>query len=62
MEDDRIIYKITVADLQEGMSGHLGRRLTDEEVLFLEKELPDCVSWSGMACNVLVCNDLYSEK
>ena len=54
MEADRIIYKITVADLQEEIGGRMGRELTDEEILYLEKELPDCVSYGRSAFLMLL--------
>jgi hypothetical protein len=49
MEDDRIVFKITVADLQEEVGERRGRKLTDEEILYLEKELPNCVSYGRSA-------------
>ena len=61
MEDDRIIYKITVADLQEEVGGRRGRKLTDEEILYLEKELPDCVSYGRSAYHALLWRNAKIE-
>ena len=62
MEDDRIIYKITVADLQEEVGGRMGRKLTDEEILYLEKELPDCVSYGRSAFHALLWKDIKLDE
>jgi len=57
MENNRIIYKITVADLQEEVGERRGRNLTDEEILYLEKELPNCVSYGRSAYLALLWKD-----
>ena len=62
MENDRIVYKITVADIQEEIGGRMGRKLTDEEILYLEKEMPDYVSWGRDAYHALLFKDLKIEE
>jgi hypothetical protein len=49
MDENRIVFKITVADLQEEVGERRGRKLTEEEILYLEKELPNCVSYGRSA-------------
>jgi len=62
MEEDRIIYKITVADIQKEIGGRMGRELTDEEILYLEKEMPDYVSWGRDTYHALLFKDFKFDE
>ena len=61
MEDERVVLKITVADLQEKIGGRLGRKLTDEEILYLEPKMLDCVSWRE-AYHILLFKDFKIDE
>ena len=62
MEKDKIVYKITVADLQEEVGGRMGRELTDEEILYLEKEMPNCISYGRSVFHALLWKDAKIDE
>ncbi|MBN2315920.1 MAG: hypothetical protein JXM79_18480 [Sedimentisphaerales bacterium] len=45
-DDDRIVYSINVADIQEIAEQVLERRLTKEEIVLVEQSIGDYVDWS----------------
>ncbi len=51
--ENKIIYSINVADLQDVSERVLDRRLMDEEIAVLEKSLGDFIDWSGAIENAI---------
>jgi len=45
MRGNRIVYSISVKDIQNVAAGEIGRGLTDEEIRKVESELGDFVAW-----------------
>jgi len=43
--DDRIVYSINVADIQEVASQVLERRLSKEEIALVEESVGDYIDW-----------------
>jgi len=44
--DDRIVYSINVADIQEVAEEVLERRLTKDEFVLVERSVGDYIDWS----------------
>lgn len=44
-EIERIIYQITVEDLQKVVHDDLNRTLTDDEINLLEEKIEDSIDW-----------------
>ena len=44
--DDRIVYSINVADIQEIAEQVLERKLTKEEIILVEQSVGDYIDWS----------------
>jgi len=44
-EIERIIYQITVEDLQKVAHDDLNRTLTDDEINLLEEKIEDSIDW-----------------
>lgn len=44
--DDRIVYSINVADIQEVAQQVLERRLTEDEIVLVERSVGDYIDWS----------------
>jgi hypothetical protein len=67
---DRIVYSISVADIQEVADEELERKLTLEEVKWVENRVGDYISWYdaiALAINEMIAkqnagNDLTSSS
>jgi hypothetical protein len=44
--EDRIVYSINVADIQEVANQLLERRLTEEELALVERAVDEYIDWS----------------
>ena len=53
---DRIIYQLTVEDLQTVANDYLNRKLTSKEVLLLEEELGEYIDWYNIIEDVIRLN------
>jgi hypothetical protein len=53
---DRIIYQLTVEDLQTVANDYLNRKLTSKEVLLLEEELGEYIDWYDIIEDVIRLN------
>lgn len=56
--DERIVYSINVADLQDVAESEIDRRLTPEEIKRVEDKLGDFIDWHGAVKNAI---DLYLD-
>jgi len=45
IDDDKVVYKLTVENLQIVAKEEIGRTLTDDEVGVLENVLGDYIAW-----------------
>ena len=53
---DRIIYQLTVEDLQTVANDCLNRKLTSKEILLLEEELGKHIDWYYIIEDVICLN------
>jgi hypothetical protein len=53
MDLERVIYQLTVEDLQTVAQEALGRDLTEKEVLFVENQLADTIDWYAAIYNAI---------
>ena len=53
---DRIIYQLTVEDLQTVANDYLNRKLTSKEILLLEEELGGYIDWYNIIEDVIRLN------
>ena len=53
---DRIIYQLTVEDLQTVANDCLNRKLTSKEILLLEEELGKHIDWYNIIEDVICLN------
>jgi len=44
-EEEKIIYQLTIEDLQNVANEILNRKLTEEEISFVADKLGDCINW-----------------
>jgi hypothetical protein len=51
--ENKIIYSINVADLQDVAEQMLDRRLTDNEITVLDRKLGDFIDWFGAIENAI---------
>jgi hypothetical protein len=57
MMEDKIIYKITVEDLQSEAMENIGRKLTDEEIDVAK----DAFEWGLGETNHIIYNTIFTE-
>jgi len=43
--EEKIIYQLTIEDLQNVANEILNRKLTEEEISFVADKLGDCINW-----------------
>ncbi len=53
---DRIIYQLTVEDLQTVANDYLNRKLASKEILLLEEELGKYIDWYNIIEDVIRLN------
>lgn len=53
---DRIIYQLTVEDLQTVANDYLNRKLTSKEILLLEEEIGKYIDWYNIIEDVIRLN------
>ena len=53
---DRIIYQLTVEDLQTVANDYLNRKLASKEMLLLEEELGKYIDWYNIIEDVIRLN------
>ncbi|MDR0708117.1 MAG: hypothetical protein LBF60_09660 [Treponema sp.] len=59
MNTDKIIYQLSVEDLQTVADEELGRNLTEEEICLLEDKVGDFIDWySAISCAI----DFYIKE
>jgi hypothetical protein len=51
---DKIIYQLTVEDLQNVANDELDRDLTEEEIRLLEDKIGDDIDWYGIISNAII--------
>ena len=54
--NDRIIYQLTVEDLQTVANDCLNRKLTSKEILLLEEELGKHIDWYNIIEDIIRLN------
>jgi hypothetical protein len=59
MDLERIVYQLTVEDLQTVAKEELGRELTEKETLLVEDKLADKIAWYEAIYNTI--NELNIE-
>lgn len=55
-ELEKIIYKITVEDLQKVAQDELNRSLTDDEINLLEDKIEDSIDWYNIISMSIINN------
>jgi len=53
MEDDKIVYSLTVDDLRNVADETIGRELSDHEVEMIENNLYKFINWYDAICNTI---------
>lgn len=53
---DRIIYQLTVEDLQTVANDYLNRKLASKEILLLEEEIGKYIDWYNIIEDVIRLN------
>jgi len=53
MEESKIVYALTVADLQNVADESIGRELTDQEIEQIEEKLGDFIDWYEAIYNTI---------
>ncbi|HXH19189.1 MAG TPA: hypothetical protein VNJ07_08915 [Chitinophagales bacterium] len=55
---DKVIYQLTVEDLQNVANEMLGRKLTDKEIKILEEKIGDHINWYDAIQNAMITNNI----
>jgi len=53
---DKVIYQLTIEDLQNVANDELDRDLTESEIKLLEEKIGDFVDWYGAIQNTIIQN------
>ena len=53
---DKVIYQLTVEDLQNVANEELQRNLTEEELKLLEEKIGDHIDWHGAIHSAIIQN------
>jgi len=50
---EKIVYQLTVEDLQNVANDELNRDLTEEEITLLENKIGDYIDWYEIICSAI---------
>ncbi len=53
---DKIIYQLTVEDLQNVADDTLGRKLSEKEIAVLEEKMGDYINWYDLIHSAIIQN------
>lgn len=53
---DKVIYQLTVEDLQEVADDALGRELSEKEIAILEEKIGDLINWYDAIHSAIILN------